>query len=152
MGFWYPTAMARLHSRVFVAGLLGTLFLIGALVWGPLLVTSPDEALATARSERVPGQDDLSYGDLVSRYESRVGQPGTWRTQRNRGLRESLFQGDEDGWTWIVTWTAPAGGELWFAVGPSRAVCVREPDLVLGLLQTSLGPDAVRRFWDAVRG
>jgi hypothetical protein len=143
--------MARLHRWIVVVGLLGALLLIFALVWGPLLVTSPDEALATARSERVPGQDDLNYGDLVSRYESRVGRSGTWRTQRNRGLRESLFQGDEDSWTWIVTWTAPAGGELWSAVGPSRAVCVREPDLVLGLLQTSLGPDAVQRFWDAVR-
>ncbi|MHB0981088.1 MAG: hypothetical protein ACYC5Q_13650 [Thermoleophilia bacterium] len=130
---------------------MGAILLIGALVWGPLLVTSPDEALATARSERIPGQDDLSYGDLVSQYESRVGWPGTWRTKQNKGLRESLFQGDEDGWAYIVTWTAPEGGELWFAVGRFRHVVTQEPDLVVRLLRTSLGPDAVQLFRDAVR-
>ncbi len=143
--------MPRLHRWIIGLGLVSALLLTGVLVWGPLLITSPNEALANARSERVPGQHDLNYGDLVSRYESLEGSPGTWRTERNRGVLESLFQGDEDGWTWIVTWTAPAGGELWFAVGPSRGVWVREPDLVLGLLQTSLGPDAVQRFWEAVR-
>lgn len=97
------------------------------------------------------GYKDLDYGGLVSRYEAVVGKQGLWRTKQNRSLRESLFQGDEDGWTWIVTWTAPEGDQLWFAIGPIGGLVTREPDLVVRLLGTVLGPDGVRRFYEANR-
>ena len=68
------------------------------------------------------------------------------RSERVPGYKD---QGDEDGWTWIVTWTAPEDEQLWFAIGPTGVVATGEADEIVRLLGTVLGPDGVQQFYEA---
>lgn len=99
------------------------------LAWGPLLVTSGDEALSEAQS--VTAFEGVSYGDVVEAYESAEGKQGHWRVEGNRDY-DSFFDGDEGGFRWIVTYDAPKTDdypELEFGVKRfTGGVRTREPN------------------------
>ncbi len=104
--------MKRLLILV-VAPLVVVLTLVW-VAWGPLLVTSPEEALAKAQGHRTASGQ--TYADMVSLHEEATGKQGEWRVVRN-GSYDSLFEGDRGGFLWIVTWGPPqADSELDFGL------------------------------------
>jgi hypothetical protein len=109
-------------SKGALAGVLVlvTAFVAVLLVWGPLLVTSPEEALS--RVQRQQAWDlPLSWAEAVALYEAEQGTPGEWRVEARLGWTwGDLHEGGTDGRRWIVTYHAgddDAYEELNFAVG-----------------------------------
>jgi hypothetical protein len=120
---------------VLLAGLVGVL-----LVWGPLLVTSPEEALSRVQRQQAWDLPE-TWAEVVERYEAERGIPGGWRVEERVGWTwEDWYEGGSDGWRWIVTYQAgddDAVEELWFAVGALGQVS--KADINAGFLDALTG-------------
>ena len=86
-----------------IAPLVGLSALVW-VAWGPLLVTSPEEALAKAQGHRTT--DGRTYAEIASAHEEGTGKRGEWKVRRNENY-DSMFEGDRGGFLWIVTYNAP---------------------------------------------
>jgi len=86
-----------------IAPLVGLSALVW-VAWGPLLVTSPEEALAKAKEHTT--MEGRTYAEIASAHEEATGKRGEWKVIRN-GSYDSFFEGDRGGFLWIVTYTAP---------------------------------------------
>jgi hypothetical protein len=111
--------------------LLGGVSALVFLAWGPLLVTSPEEALSRVQDESISELDTRACGDAIRAYEVAVGAQGEWKVRRNE-LYESFWEGDESGFLWVVTYDAPGSDdtpEIEFYVKRFTGnVSQREPD------------------------
>jgi hypothetical protein len=105
--------------------LAGALVLLAAvtgvlLLWGPLLVTSPEEALSRVQRQQVWDSPE-TLTQAVARYEAEQGMAGEWRVEESGGWTwDDWYEGGRDGWRWIITYHAgddDAYEGLWFAVG-----------------------------------
>ncbi len=93
-----------MSNRLLLAALAVAVLSLALLAWGPLLVTSSDEALEKAQS--VPAFEGVSYGEVVAAFENTEDKRGDWRVTRNKNY-DSFFEGDREGFRWIVSYNAP---------------------------------------------
>ncbi|HZJ03522.1 MAG TPA: hypothetical protein VFE20_07620 [Thermoleophilia bacterium] len=100
----------RQRSRLSILLLLAAAPILVFLLWGPLLVTSPGEALSAVQNAEDRYFGGLTYGDVVRAHEAAVGAQGEWSVKRNE-FYDSFFEGDRGGFFWIVTYNAPGTDE-----------------------------------------
>jgi hypothetical protein len=75
------------------------------LAWGPLLITSPEEALAQVQNHQSILLDE-TYGRWVQAYERTTGHRGQWQVRRNQSY-DWWGEGDRGGYLWIVVYSVP---------------------------------------------
>jgi hypothetical protein len=93
------------------APLLGGVCALVLLAWGPLLVTSPEEALSRVQDKGISELDTRACGDAIRAHEAAVGAQGAWKVTRNESY-DSFWEGDQHGFLWIVTYDAPGTDEI----------------------------------------
>ena len=90
--------------------LLAAASILVLLLWGPLLVTSPEEAVSAVQNGEDRYFGGLTYGDVVRTHEASVSARGEWSVEQNE-FYDSFFEGDEGGFFWIVNYNAPGTDE-----------------------------------------
>ena len=84
--------------------------LIVYVAWGPLLVTSAEEALASVKDKEMTSFGGRTVGEVLHVHETTMGSPGRWEATHN-AIYQSFSEGDAHGYAWIVTYSAPGTGE-----------------------------------------
>jgi hypothetical protein len=99
-------APRRSSRRARLTAVAVGLVLAGLAAWYLLPPLSAGDAIHTAKAHRVPGQGDLTYGELIARATEILGAgPGTWTAYHPEGWR----LGDP---LWAVKWTPPPGTDI----------------------------------------
>jgi len=84
--------------------------LIVYVAWGPLLVTSAEEALASVKHKEMTSFGGRTVEKVLDVHEAAIGSPGRWEAAHN-AIYQSFFEGETRGYAWIVTYDAPGTGE-----------------------------------------
>jgi len=100
----------RQKTRLNILIMLAAAPILVLLLWGPLLVTSPEEAVSAVQNAEDRYFGGLTYGDVVRAHEAAAGAQGEWTVEQNE-FYDSFFEGDEKGVFWIVTYNAPGTDE-----------------------------------------